>query len=31
LFFAPPLVVTEAEVDRFVNASSDAVKAVLGA
>lgn len=31
LFFAPPLVITEAEVDRFVEASRDAVQAVLGA
>jgi adenosylmethionine-8-amino-7-oxononanoate aminotransferase len=31
IFFAPPLVVTEAEVDRFVGAARDAVKAVLGA
>ena len=30
LFFAPPLVVSEAEVDRLVNASSEAVKTVLG-
>jgi adenosylmethionine-8-amino-7-oxononanoate aminotransferase len=30
LFFAPPLVVTKAEVDRLVSVSVDAVKAVLG-
>jgi len=30
LFFAPPLVVTEAEIDRLVSASRDAVKTVLG-
>ncbi|MBI4636748.1 MAG: aspartate aminotransferase family protein [Candidatus Rokubacteria bacterium] len=31
VFFAPPLVVTEAEVDRIVSITRDAVKAVLGA
>jgi adenosylmethionine-8-amino-7-oxononanoate aminotransferase len=31
LLFAPPLVVTEAEVDRLVSASRDAVEVVLGA
>ena len=31
VFFAPPLVVTEAEVDRLVSVARDAVKAVLGA
>lgn len=31
LFFAPPLVVTDEEIDRFVGVSRDAVKAVLGA
>ncbi|HEU5319356.1 MAG TPA: aminotransferase class III-fold pyridoxal phosphate-dependent enzyme, partial [Methylomirabilota bacterium] len=30
VFFAPPLVVTEAQVDRLVSAARDAVKAVLG-
>jgi adenosylmethionine-8-amino-7-oxononanoate aminotransferase len=30
LFFAPPLVVTEAEIDQFVGAASDAAKAVFG-
>jgi adenosylmethionine-8-amino-7-oxononanoate aminotransferase len=30
LFFAPPLVVSEAEIDRLVSVSSEAVKAVLG-
>jgi putrescine aminotransferase len=30
LFFAPPLVVSEAEIDRLVSASSESVKAVLG-
>jgi putrescine aminotransferase len=30
LFFAPPLIITEAEIDRLVNAARDAVKAVLG-
>ena len=30
LFFAPPLIITEAEVDRFVNVAHEAVKAVLG-
>ena len=30
LFFAPPLVITEAEVDRLISAARDAVKAVLG-
>jgi adenosylmethionine-8-amino-7-oxononanoate aminotransferase len=31
LFFAPPLVVAEAEIDRFVRAARDAVDAVVGA
>jgi putrescine aminotransferase len=31
LFFAPPLVVTEAEIDRLVSVSRDVIKAVLGA
>ena len=31
LFFAPPLVVTEAEIDRLVSVARDAVKVVLGA
>ena len=31
VFFAPPLVVTEAEIDRLVNVAADAVKVVLGA
>jgi hypothetical protein len=31
LFFAPPLVVTEAEVDRLVDVSRDAIQVVLGA
>jgi adenosylmethionine-8-amino-7-oxononanoate aminotransferase len=31
IYFAPPLVVTEAEVDRLVGAARDATKAVLGA
>jgi adenosylmethionine-8-amino-7-oxononanoate aminotransferase len=31
LFFAPPLVMTEADIDRLVGVSRDAVKAVLGA
>jgi putrescine aminotransferase len=31
LFFAPPLIVTEAEIDRLVSVAHDAVKAVLGA
>jgi putrescine aminotransferase len=30
VFFAPPLVVTEAEIDRMVSAARDAVKVVLG-
>jgi L-2,4-diaminobutyrate transaminase len=30
LFFAPPLVVTGAEIDRLVNVSREAVKAVFG-
>ena len=30
IYFAPPLVVTEAEIDRLVAAARDAVKAVLG-
>jgi adenosylmethionine-8-amino-7-oxononanoate aminotransferase len=31
LFFAPPLVVTEDEIDRLVSVARDAVKVVLGA
>ena len=31
IYYAPPLVVTEAEVDRLVAVARDAVKAVLGA
>ncbi len=31
IFFAPPLVVTESEVDRLVSVARDAVKVVLGA
>jgi len=31
IYFAPPLVVTEAEVDRLVSVARDGVKAVLGA
>ena len=31
LFFAPPLIITEAEVDRLVNVARDAVKVVLRA
>ena len=31
LFFAPPLVMTEADIDRLVDVSRDAVKVVLGA
>jgi L-2,4-diaminobutyrate transaminase len=31
LFFAPPLVVTEADIDRLVNAARDAVEVVLKA
>jgi adenosylmethionine-8-amino-7-oxononanoate aminotransferase len=31
LFFAPPLVVTEAEIDRLINAARDAVDVVCGA
>ena len=30
VFFAPPLVVTEEDVDRLVSVARDAVKAVLG-
>jgi putrescine---pyruvate transaminase len=30
VFFAPPLVISEVEVDRLVDATADAVKAVLG-
>jgi adenosylmethionine-8-amino-7-oxononanoate aminotransferase len=30
VFFAPPLVITEPEIDRLVNVTSDAVSAVLG-
>jgi adenosylmethionine-8-amino-7-oxononanoate aminotransferase len=29
IFYAPPLVITEAEVDRLVSVTRDAVKAVL--
>ena len=29
IFYAPPLVVTEAEVDRLVSVTRDAVKSVL--
>jgi L-2,4-diaminobutyrate transaminase len=31
VFFAPPLVITETEIDRLVGVARDAVKAVLGA
>jgi adenosylmethionine-8-amino-7-oxononanoate aminotransferase len=31
VYFAPPLVVTEAEIDRLVSVTRDAVKVVLGA
>ena len=31
VFYAPPLVVTEAEIDRLIGVTRDAVKAVLGA
>jgi adenosylmethionine-8-amino-7-oxononanoate aminotransferase len=31
IFFAPPLVITEAEVDRLVSVAADAIKAVTGA
>jgi adenosylmethionine-8-amino-7-oxononanoate aminotransferase len=31
LLLAPPLVVSEAEIDRLVSVARDAVKAVLGA
>jgi adenosylmethionine-8-amino-7-oxononanoate aminotransferase len=31
VLFAPPLVVTEAEIDRLVGVARDAVKVVLGA
>ena len=31
LFFVPPLIITEAEVDRLVNVAHDAVTSVLGA
>jgi adenosylmethionine-8-amino-7-oxononanoate aminotransferase len=31
LFFAPPLVISEAEIDRLVGATRDAVEAVLSA
>jgi adenosylmethionine-8-amino-7-oxononanoate aminotransferase len=31
VFFAPPLVISEAQVDRIVAATRDAVKAVTGA
>jgi adenosylmethionine-8-amino-7-oxononanoate aminotransferase len=31
LFFAPPLVVTEADIDRLVSAARDSVEVVLGA
>jgi adenosylmethionine-8-amino-7-oxononanoate aminotransferase len=30
IFFAPPLVVTAAEVDRIISATRDAVKAAIG-
>ncbi len=30
VFFAPPLVVTEAEVDRLIGVTRDAIKVVLG-
>ena len=30
IFFAPPLVVTDKDVDRLVSVTRDAVKAVLG-
>jgi len=30
IFFAPPLVVSESEVDRLVSVTRDAMKAVLG-
>jgi len=30
VFLAPPLIVTEAQVDRLVSVTRDAVKAVLG-
>jgi putrescine---pyruvate transaminase len=30
IFFAPPLIVTEAEIDRFVGVAADAAKAVFG-
>jgi adenosylmethionine-8-amino-7-oxononanoate aminotransferase len=30
VFFAPPLVVTEAHIDRLVSVARDAVKVVLG-
>jgi adenosylmethionine-8-amino-7-oxononanoate aminotransferase len=30
VYFAPPLVVTETEVDRLVSVARDAVKAVVG-
>jgi adenosylmethionine-8-amino-7-oxononanoate aminotransferase len=30
LFFAPPLIVTEGQVDRFVDAAQETVKAILG-
>jgi adenosylmethionine-8-amino-7-oxononanoate aminotransferase len=31
LFFSPPLIVTEAEVDRLVSVARESAKAVLGA
>jgi adenosylmethionine-8-amino-7-oxononanoate aminotransferase len=31
LFFAPPLVVSEAEIDRLVSVARDAVEVVIGA
>ena len=31
VFYAPPLVVTEGEIDRLIAVTRDAVKAVLGA
>ena len=30
VYFAPPLVVTEAEIDRLIGVTRDAVKVVLG-
>jgi adenosylmethionine-8-amino-7-oxononanoate aminotransferase len=31
IFFAPPLVISEQQVDRLVSVAQDAVKAVIGA